>query len=377
MMDAKLNAAKTEILGGFEKYVESAKGQCGDVRRQCQREQSERQEQMEGAQLSDLKATETCCGTVSGLVEKVHLLETSVAGFKGDLRVELGGHKDHIEVMLAGRLGYVEIDNNVETNYLQFAKYNLRCKVLEGHLLMALEELGNPSTPSRLESHAVPTLETHLEVQKHLNSLEILCSSSRSATHKPSATQADWAAPSAKLAEEQNMKEALDMQRDCLNSLSVTLQNILRHLAPREQQGATEGELKFLKFNIIVHQVGQPNSTWHEREACLAQQIKGVVQLVGHQASMLGAGQHRMTQLRIELQEMKTQLVEKVGSVDDQCKGLNYLAEDLERIREGGVGETINQIILSQSEAEKLVHAFERAREIIFLPYLLLSTGSL
>nr|XP_020467445.1 EMILIN-3-like [Monopterus albus]XP_020467447.1 EMILIN-3-like [Monopterus albus] len=409
LMDARLNAARTEILGGFEKRMESAEDRCeeraGDVHRQCQREQGERQEQMEDAlqesttdlrtqlrnlqaQLRDLETTETCCGRVSGLVERVQLLETSVAGLnqsQGHLRVELGRHKDHIEGMLAGRLDYVEAKLNLtgQTGPSLEARIDEKLRVLEGRLLMALEELGNASVPSLLEGHAVPTLETQLEslrgklevdvdrVQKHLNSLEILCSSSRSTTQNLSATQADWAGPSANLAEEQIVKEALDVQDDRLNSLNVTLQNILRRLTLREQQEATEGELKFLKFNVTstdhmlrglqdsvrkaVHQVGQANSTWHEREARLAQQIKGVVQLVGHQAFMLGAGERRMTRLRGELQEMKRQLAEevrvcrstamgvqkevtkvggRVASVEDQCKGLNYLAEDLERIRE-------------------------------------------
>ena len=98
MMDAKLNAARTEILGGFEKRVESAESRCeekaGDVRRQCQREQGERQEQMEDAlhesatdfrtelrklqaQIHGFKTSESCCGRLSGLVERVQLLETS------------------------------------------------------------------------------------------------------------------------------------------------------------------------------------------------------------------------------------------------------------------------------------------------------------
>ncbi|XP_047434952.1 EMILIN-3 [Mugil cephalus] len=431
IMDAKLSAARTEILGGFEKRVESAESRCeektGDVRRQCQKEQGERQEQMEDAlqestinlrtglrniqaQIHGLKASESCCSRMSGLVERVQLLETSVASLnqsQGHLRVELGGHKDHIEGMLEGRLVYVESKLNVTgqiknddsgrrggildraaTGQALEARLEGKLSALEGRLLTALEELGNATAPALLEGHAVPTLETELEslrgrlevdvdrVQKHLNNLEILCSTSCSSQQK-SAIQGDSAASSKNLAEDQKAKEVLDLQGDRLNSLNVTLQSILKHLTIKDQQQQTEedapvqGELTILKFNVrsvnhtlrglqdslgtVVHQVVQANSSWHEREARLAQQIKGVVQLVGHQASMLGAGERRLARVKGELQEMKRRLAEevrgcrstamvvqkevtevggRVASVEDQCKGLNYLADDLERIRE-------------------------------------------
>uniref|UniRef100_A0A8C9Z4U9 Elastin microfibril interfacer 3a n=1 Tax=Sander lucioperca TaxID=283035 RepID=A0A8C9Z4U9_SANLU len=417
LMDAKLSAARTEILGGFEESVESAEGRCeekaGHLGRQCQREQSERQEQMEDAlevsnthlrtelrnlqaQIHGLKATESCSGR---LVERVHMLETSVASLnqsQGHLRVELGGHKDHIEGMLEGRLGYVEaklnltgqiksddsgrrrgVTDSTETEQGMEARMEGKMRALEGRLLTALEELGNVTAPALLEGHAVPTLETELESLRGRLEVDILCSSSCSSPQNPSAILGDSAVPSANLAEEQNVKEALNMQSDQLNSLNVTLQNILRRLTLRDQQKQAEGdypiqgELTILKFNVrsvnhtlqglqdslgtMVHQVGQANSSWHEREARLAQQIKGVVQLVGHQASMLGAGERRLIRVKGELQEMKRRLAEevrgcrstamgvqkevtevggRVASVEDQCKGLNNLAEDLEKIRE-------------------------------------------
>lgn len=438
LMDTKLSEARTEILGGFEKRLETTEGRCeekaGDVHRQCQREQGKSQEQMEDAlaesttnlreelkilqtHIHGLKATESCCHRVSGLVERVQLLETSVAGLnqsQGHLRVELGGHKDHIEGMLEGRLGYVEaklnltrhIKNNesrrisvipdeAETEQGLEARMDSKLKVLEGRLLTALEELGNATAPALLEGHAVPTLETELEslrvrlevdvdrVQKHLSSLESLCSSSCSSSQNPSVIKRDSAETDINLTEEQNVKEALDMQDDRLNNLNITLQHIMSHLTLREQQEQGEGdypiqgELTMLKFNVrsvnhtlrdlqdslgsVVHQVGQANSTWHEREARLAQQIKGVVQLVGHQASMLGAGDRKLIRLKGELQEMKRRLAQevqgcrstamgvqkevtevggRVASVEDQCKGLNYLAEDLERIREELEGQS-------------------------------------
>lgn len=437
LMEVKLSEARTEILGGLERRVESAEGRCeekaGDMHRQCQREQGERQEQMEESleantnnlrkelrnlqtQMHGVKDSESCCSRMSGLVERVQQLETSTAGLnqsQGHLRVELGGHKDHIEGILEGRLGYVEaklnltgqiksndsrsvsgIPDSAETGQGLEDKIEGKLRALEGRLLTALEELGNATAPALLEGQAVPTLETELEslrvrlevdvdrVQKHLSSLESLCSSSCSLPQEPSALQGDSAA-NANLAEEQNVKDTLDVQDDRLNTLNNTLQQIMRHLTIKDQQEQAEqhypieGELTVIKFNVrsvnhtlgnlqhslgsVVQQVVQANSSWHEREARLAQQIKGVVQLVGHQASMLGAGERRLTRLKGELQEMKRLLAQevrgcrttamgvqkevsevggRVASVEDQCKGLNSLAEDLERIREELEGQS-------------------------------------
>ncbi|KAM9855739.1 EMILIN-3 [Aulostomus maculatus] len=429
LVDTKLSGARSDILGGFEKRVESAEGRCEekaeDVRRQCQREQGEGQEQLEDtleestidlrtelrnlqAQVHRLNAVDSCCGGVSGLGERVQLLETSVVGLNQSqrhLRVELGGHKDHIEGMLEGRLAYVEaklnltwslknpeagwrrrVQEKAEKGQSLETRMEGKLMALEGRLLAALEELGNATVPALLEGHAVPTLETELEslrgrlemdidrVQKHLSSLETLCTSSCFSPQNPTAIQGDSAAVSANLAEEQNVKGALEMQGDRLNSLNITLQNIMRRLTPKKQaegDSPIQGQLTILKFNIhsvnhtlkglqdslgtVIHQVGQTNSSWHEREARLAQQMKGVVQLVGHQASMLGAGERRLTRLKSDLQEMRRRLAEEVrgcrstaigvqkevtevggriATMEDQCKGLSYLAEDLEGIRE-------------------------------------------
>lgn len=430
LVDAKLSGARTEILGGFEKHVENSEGRCeekaGEVHRQCQREQAERQEQLEEAldgstmilrtelrnlqaQIHDLKATNGCCGRMNGLAERVQLLEVSVTGLnqsQGHLRVELGGHKDHIEGMLEGRLGYVEAKLNLtgKTKSAEMggrstilergetvleARLEGKLKALEGRLLAAVEELGNATAPALLEGHAVPTLETELEslrgrlemdldrVQKHLNSLEILCSSSCSSPSTSSAIQGDDAASSVDLLADENMRGMLDTQVDRLNSLNTTLQDILSRLTFRDQQEGAKGEpsvqeeLTILAFNVrsvnrtlkglqdsmglVVSKVSQANSTWHEREARLAQQMKGMVQLVGRQASMLGTGERRLTRLKSELQEMKRRLAGelqgcrstalgvkkevievggRVASVEDQCKSLNHMAEDLETIRE-------------------------------------------
>ncbi|XP_019720597.1 EMILIN-3 isoform X2 [Hippocampus comes] len=421
LLDAKPSAARTNILGGFEKRVESAVGRCEekaeDTRRQCQKEQVERQEQMEDAleentsdlrtemrslraQVHHLSTIESCCAVVSGLSDRVQLVEASVVGLNQSqkhLKVELGGHKDHVEGMLEGRLKYVETKLNLtgqlekrssasdktETGQGLEVRMEDKLRELEGRLLIALEELGNATAPALLEGHAVPTLETELEslrgrlemdvdrVQKHLSNLEILCSSSCSSSKTPPAIQGDSSSSNIGLAEDQNVQGLLDRQSDRLNSLNITLQNIMRHMTDKEQQEKEHGELTILKFNVrsvnrtlkgiqeslgtVVHQVGRVNSSWHERESRLAQQMKGVVQLVRHQASMLGAGERKLGRLRAELQEMKKRLADevrgcrstamgvqkevtevggRVANVEDQCKVLNYLAEDLERIRE-------------------------------------------
>lgn len=454
LMEAKLSEARTEILGGFEKRVESAEGRCeekaGDVRRQCQREQGERQEQMEDAleesntgvrvqlrnlqeQIHGLKSTEGCCSSVNGLVERVLQLETSVAGLnqsQGHLAVALSGHKDHIEGMLEGRLAYVEeklnltgkiksdesggrsvVFDRAATGQGLESRMDGRMKALEYRLLTALEELGNATAPALLEGHAVPALETELEslqerlevdvdrLQKQLSSLQSLCTSSCSSPQSPPPIQRDSAAASADGAKEQDLKEVLDMQDNRLSRLNATLHNILKRLTHKDQQDQPEGgypmqgELTVLKFNVrtvnqtlkglkeslgtVAHQMGQANSSWHEREARLAQQIKGVVQLVGHQASMLGAGERRLTRLKGELQEMRRRLAEevrgcrstamgvqkevtevggRVATVEDQCKGLNSLADDLDRIREeldgqsSGVLQQVNGTLTSHAQ---------------------------
>ncbi|XP_038165123.1 EMILIN-3-like [Cyprinodon tularosa] len=431
LMDAKLQEVKVEILDGFKKRVESAEERCkekvGDERRQCQRNPRKQQEQTRDAleestsklrtemgiiqsQIHSFSGTEGCCSSISGLAERVQHLETSVASLnqsQGLLRVDLSGHRDHIEGMLEGRLGYVEAKLNltgqikndgpemkIAGSYDGVTGMDLESRMegklrdLEGRLLTALEELSNATAPALLEGHAVPTLETELEslrgrleldvdrVQKHLNDLELLCSTSCSSS-KTSATQGDSAEPSENQKLQQNVKQVLDLQDDRLTSLNFTLQKILENMALMERQIEAESvppfqaELTVLKFNVrsvnhtlmslqdslgtVVHQVGEANSSWHEREVRLAKQMKGVVQLVGHQASMLGASERRLTRLKGELLEMKRRLAEEVrgcqstamvvkqevtevgglvASVEDQCKGLNDLADDLERIRE-------------------------------------------
>ncbi|CAG03921.1 unnamed protein product [Tetraodon nigroviridis] len=405
LVEAKLGEARAEILGGFEKRVETAEGRCeekvGDVQRQCQRERGEHREQMVDAveesatrlrqeltdikmQIRGLKASKSCCGRMAGLVERVQMLETSVAGLnqsQGHLRVELGGHKDHIEGILEGRLGYVESKLNLtgpsgnesrrnekgEAGQGLEARMEGKLRAVEERLLIALEELGNANRSCTPGGPHCP----HSGDGAGIHPRE-------APSGRGPDGQRDSAAP---VSEMQNLKDALEVHDDRLDTLNVTLQHIMRQVTVMDQRkqadDPSQGELTMLKFNIrsvnhtlrdlqdslgsVVHQVGQANSSWQEREARLAQQIKGVVQLVGHQASMLGAGERRLTRLKVELQEVKKRLAQavqgcrstaigvqkevtevggRVAHVEDQCKGLNHLAEDLERIREELEGQS-------------------------------------
>ncbi|XP_041712362.1 EMILIN-3 [Coregonus clupeaformis] len=465
LVDAKLGGARTEIVDGFEKRVESAESRCeenaGEVRRQCHREQQDRQERMEQAledsatglrkELGDVQAqiqghdlTEGCCGRVTGLAERVHMLEQSVAGLNQSqehLRVELGGHKAHVEGMLEGRLGYVEAKLNltgsgkvrggrsgssgsggvqgsssegeVGPGSLE-VRLEGKLKALEGRLLTAVEELGNITAPALQEGHTVPTLETELEslrrrleldvdrVQKQLRGLELLCISSSQPIH-----QGDTATLNTHMVEEEEkkgggeekVKGLLDVQAERLNSVNLTLQSLLTRLSQREdhQEGegsSVQGEIMLLKFNVrsvkrilkglkdsvvsVVRDVGHANTTWQEREERLAQQVKGVVQLVGRQASMLGAGERRLTRLKGELQELRRRLAGEVqgcrstalgvqkevvevggrlASMEGQCKGFSHLAEDLERIR--AELERQSDVYLSQVNSTLTNHAHQ------------------
>ncbi|XP_035594709.1 EMILIN-3 [Oncorhynchus keta] len=462
LVDVKLGGARTEIIDGFEKRVESAESRCeenaGEVRRQCHREQQERQEQMEQAlegsatglrkelglvqaQIQGHDLTEGCCGTVTGLAERVHMLEQSVAVLNQSqehLRVELGGHKAHVEGMLEGRLGYVEAKLNltgsgkvrggrsgssgsggVQGSSLEGgmgpggleARLEGKLKALEGRLLTAVEELGNATSPALLEGHVVPTLETKLEslrrkleldvdsVQKQLRGMELLCMSSSQPIH-----QGETATLNTHVVDEEKkgggeLKALLDVQADRLNSVNLTLQSLLTRLSQREDHregegSSVQGEIMLLKFNVrsvnrilkglkdsvvsVVRDVGHANTTWQEREERLAQQVKGVVQLVGRQASMLGAGERRLTRLKGELQELRRRLAGEVqgcrstalgvqkevvevggrlASMEGQCKGFSHLAEDLERIR--AELERQSDVYLSQVNGTLTNHAHQ------------------
>ncbi|XP_073674678.1 EMILIN-3 [Garra rufa] len=419
MVESKMSEARVAILDGFEKRVESAEERCEgrmtEVRLQCKEELLDGQEQIEQvldiraiglrtelqklqAQLQDLEPEEGCCIAVSGLTERLIYVEQSVGGLNDSqihLRAELGGHKDHIEGMLEGRLAYVE--SKMDTALNQDASNNKRVptnleaqlegklKALESRLLAAVEELGNATAPTLLEGQAVPTLETEVELlrrrvednlehlQKQLKSIEVMCTSS--CVPQPVLTGHVAPLETDEEASEDNHNEQeingkLDLQVERLNYLNATLHNLLVQLAENQEEVGLQGEVTLLKVSVnsvnkslcglqeslgsMIREVGQTNLTWQEREERLAQQVKGVVQLVGRQASMLGTGERKLTRLKGELQDLRrrvagelqgcrstalgvqkevTEVGGRVARVEGQCGGLTHLADDLERIR--------------------------------------------
>lgn len=414
MVESKMSEAWVAILNGFEKRVESAEKRCeghmAEVHLQCKEERLDGQEQIEQivdiravglrtklqklqAQLRDLELEEGCCIAISGLTERLIHVEQSVGGLNEsqiNLRAELGGHMDHIEGMLEGRLGYVESKMNIALNQEE-ASINKRVpsnlhgqlEALESRLLAAVEELGNVTAPILLEGQAVPTLETEVELlrirveddldrlQKQLKSIEVMCTSSC----VPQPVLTGYVAPLGTEDEgsEDNHKEMngkLDLQVERLNKLNATLHNLLIKLAEKQEEAGLQGEVTLLKVSVnsvnrslcglqeslgsVIREVGQTNLTWQEREERLAQQVKGVVQLVGRQASMLGTGERKLTRLKGELQDLRrrvagelqgcrstalgvqkevTEVGGRVARVEGQCGGLAHLADDLERIR--------------------------------------------
>ncbi|TRZ02579.1 hypothetical protein DNTS_018282 [Danionella cerebrum] len=417
MVESKMSEARVAILDGFEKRVESAEERCqnqmADVRHQCKQENLDGQDQIEQildtttvglrtelqklqAQLQELEPKEGCCTAISGLTERLILVEQSLGGLnesQNQLHVEIGGHKDHIEGILEGRLAYVESKmkipfNKEEENPGNRQPNNLevelegKLKALESRLLAAVEELGNVTAPTMLEGQVVPSLETEVEVfrrkveddldhlHKQLKSMEGMCSSA--CVPQPVLTGYEAPLGFVENKNEDNlkdMKEKLDLQVQNLNNINVTLNNLLVQLAEKHDE-IIQGEVTLLKVSVnsvnkslcglqeslgsVIKEVGYNNLTWQEREERLAQQVKGVVQLVGRQASMLGTGDRRLTRLKGELQDLRrrvtgelqgcrstalgvqkevTEVGGRVARVEGQCGGLVHLADDLDRIR--------------------------------------------
>ncbi|KAI4904514.1 hypothetical protein NFI96_011557, partial [Prochilodus magdalenae] len=441
LVESKLSEARVVILEGFEKRVESAEERCEgrarEVHLQCKKEVTEGQDQMEQVlntsvaslrkefgqyhgQLHGLEPAEACCTAVSGLTERLVLLEQSMDGLNQSqmhLEAELGGHKDHVEGMMEGRLGYVEAKLSIAEKQMGGAGSGTsvgpeacleeKMKALESRLFAAVEELGNATAPALLEGQAVPTLETEVEslrkrvevdvdrFQKQLSSLELLCTSSCS----PQPVLTGFVAPllSSKEDATQNHKHLngqLDAQTRRLDHLNATLNLLLSQSSERQEETGVEGEVTLLKVSVhsvnstlcrlkdtlgkMVEDVGQVNLTWQDREERLAQQVKGVVQLVGRQASMLGAGERRLTRLKGELQDLRRRLAEelqgcrstalgvqkevtevggRVARVEGQCGGLAQLSEDLELIR--GELDKHSDGYLSQINNTLVNHSFQ------------------
>ncbi|KAG7332407.1 hypothetical protein KOW79_004241 [Hemibagrus wyckioides] len=415
LLETKLSKAGAAVFEEFHKRVETAEqrfeDQVKEVHLQCKKQVMEGQEQMEqvinssvtvlkmelaNLELQGLEPENVCCTAISGMTERVVFLEQSMDGLnqsQGYLQAELGGHKDHVEGMIEGRLAYVE--SLLSTPEKQQGSVGGRTtgiledcleekmKELEIRLFAAMEELGNATSSSVVEGQTMPTLDTEVKslkkrvdvdlgfIQKQLNALELICTSSCA----PQPVLTGFTAPQKTMEENdkqihENLNGQLIAQTERLDNLNTTLNSLLMQMTKRQEEKELQGEVTILKvtmhsvnhtlnglkdsFGKVVNEVGQANFTWQEREERLAQQVKGVVHLVGRQASMLGAGERRLNRLKGELQDLRHRLASelqtcrstalgvqkevtdvggRVARVEGQCGGLSRLSEDLELIR--------------------------------------------
>lgn len=355
------------------------------------------------AQIQGLTLTESCCGQVNSLSHRVLLLEESVKGLtesQRQLQNALSEQAVHVETLIEtrlvdiqGRLNATDVDADGVTGLpggLDGFKTMLedKLKTLEERVFVAVEELSNATAPALLEGQVVPALETEIEsvrtrveldlggLQKQIHDLELLCTSSCS----PSAPPAEGVSvPAGGGGEgcgeecggtEGKVGDRLDAHADKLGRLNATLQQLLLRLARQETEGGVHGEITLLKVNInsvnrtlkglrdsltyLTSEVGHANSSWEQREHQLVNQVHGITRLVGHQASVLGAGERRLAQLKGELAALRRRLSgelqgcrstaievqrevkdvdSRVSRVEGQCSSLGELAEHLERIR--------------------------------------------
>ncbi|XP_029362730.1 EMILIN-3 [Echeneis naucrates] len=418
VVDTKLADMRAEILDGFERRLTGLENHCdkkiGEVQKQCHREHMDGQEQMQQsldgretglreelgslqAQIQGLTLTESCCGQVNSLSQRVLLLEDSVKGLtesQRQLQTALADQSIHVETLIETRL--VDIEGRLNATEagpdgvgelpggLDGFKTLLedKLKTLEERVFVAVEELSNATAPALLEGQVVPALETEIEsvrrrvegdldgIQKQLVDLELLCTSSCSASTPPaggvSVTEVEEECDKM----EKKITGRLDTHSNQLDRLNNTLQNLLLRIAQEEAEGSVQGEITLLKVNInsvnrtlkglkdsisfIASEVGHANATWEQREHQLVNQVQGITKLVDHQASLLGAGERRLAQLKGELVALKRRLAgelqgcrstaievqrevkdfnSRVSQVEGQCSSLGELAEHLERIR--------------------------------------------
>ncbi|XP_037629818.1 EMILIN-3 [Sebastes umbrosus] len=415
ILDTKLASVRAEILDGFERRLTGLESHCderiGAVQNQCHREHMDGQEQMQQsldgretglreelgslqAQIQGLTLTESCCGQVNSLSQRVLMLEESVKGLtesQRQLQTALADQTIHVETLIETRLVDIEGRLNATEGYgvmglpggLDGFKTMLedKLKTLEERVFVAVEELSNATVPALLEGQVVPALETEIEsvrrrvegdldgIQKQLIDLELLCTSSC-----PPSTPPAGGVSGTQVEEEcegmGKMNNRLDTHSNQLDRLNNTLMNLLFHIAQEDTEGTVQGEITLLKVNInsvnrtlkglkdslrfIASEVGHANASWVQREHQIVNQVQGISKLVGHQASLLGAGDRRLAQLKGELVALKRRLAgelqgcrstaievqkevknvdSRVSHVEGQCSSLGELAEHLERIR--------------------------------------------
>uniref|UniRef100_A0A3B5QD71 Elastin microfibril interfacer 3 n=1 Tax=Xiphophorus maculatus TaxID=8083 RepID=A0A3B5QD71_XIPMA len=379
ILDIKLAGVRAEILDGFERRLTGMENHCeekiGEMQRQCQKEHLDGQEQMQQsldgretglreelgtlqAQIQGLTLTESCCGQVNSLSERMLRLEESVKDItesQRQLQTVLSDQTLHIETLVETRLvdmeGRLNATNGepggVEGFHSGLDGFKTlledKLKTLEERVFVAVEELSNATTPALLEGQVSTPQE------------EVITDTLTGEECKGM---------------DKKMINRLDSHSTQLDHLNNTLNNLLLRIAQEESEGSVQGEITLLKVNInsvnrtlkglkdsisfIATEVGHVNSSWEQKEHQIVNQVQGITKLMGHQASLLGASERRLAELRGELAALKRQLsgglqgcrstameVQKevkvvdsrVSQVESQCSSLGELAENLERIR--------------------------------------------
>uniref|UniRef100_A0A3Q0SL68 Elastin microfibril interfacer 3 n=1 Tax=Amphilophus citrinellus TaxID=61819 RepID=A0A3Q0SL68_AMPCI len=388
ILNTKMAGIRAEILDGFERRLTGLEQHCdqriGEVQRECHKEHMDGQQQIQQsldgretglreelgtlqAQIQGLTLTESCCGQVNSLSQRVLLLEESVKDLtesQRQLQIALGQQTIHIDTLIETRLVDIESRLNATSGGLDGVEglpggldgfktlLEDKLKTLEERVAVAVEELSNVTAPALLEGQV------------------LLCTSSCPPSTPPAGGVTGTQVEKECEKMEKKMTGRLDSHSNQLDRLNNTLQNLLFRIAQEETEGSIQGEITLLKVNInsvnrtlkglkdslsfIASEVGHANSTWEQREHQLVNQVQGITKLMGHQASLLGAGERRLAQLKGELVALKRQLAgelkgchstaidvqkevkdvdSRVTQVEGQCSSLSKLADHLERIR--------------------------------------------
>lgn len=360
---------------------------------------------------------------VHSLSQRVLLLEESVKDLtesQRQLQTALGQQTIHIDTLIETRLVDIESRLNATSGGLDGVEglpggldgfktlLEDKLKTLEERVAVAVEELSNVTAPALLEGQVVPALETEIDsvrrrvegdldgIQKQLIDLELLCTSSCPPSTPPAGGVTGTQVEKECEEMEKKMTGRLDSHSNQLDRLNSTLQNLLFRIAQEESEGAIQGEITLLKVNInsvnrtlkglkdslsfIASEVGHANSSWEQREHQIVNQVQGITKLMGHQASLLGAGERRLAQLKGELVALKRQLAgelkgcrstaievqrevkdvdSRVTQVEGQCSNLSELADHLERIR--AELERHSDSYLSQVNGTLAIHSVQLA----------------
>ncbi|XP_048840227.1 EMILIN-3 [Brienomyrus brachyistius] len=439
LLDTRLANVRADILDGFERRLSGVENHCedriGEVQRKCLQDHISGQEQIQlsldgretglreelgslQAQIQGLTQTESCCGLVSHLEQRVLLLEESVKGLTESQRQFQTMFHEHTITLQAtlddmdSRINVTEkgsfsdrFPDGLETLDGFKVLLDEKLKSLGDRLFVAVEEMSNATTPTVLEGQVVPTLETEIEsvrqrvetgldgLQKQLTDLELLCTSACSPAPGEDVTQLHAEIEECK-GLEKKLSGRLDTYKDQLDRLNGSLQALLVRLEKEEAEGSIQGEITLLKVsvnsvnrtlkglrdsvNLFASEVTHANSTWQERDGRLAGQMQGIVQMVGRQSAQLGSSERRLIQLKAELQSLGRRLAgelqgcrstaldvqqevqavdSRVTKVEGSCGGLSELAEDLERIR--GELERHSDTYLSQINGTLSSHSHQ------------------